>query len=343
VYVLSSQLLPSGEPQVLLFILDLWYVKVLQWERFCCLRHCSALLGWSQWECSSWTSSVVERQLFSTETTVGANVGGSENQMESPNTRVANKSTQITKKEGIKNLRKSVLASKVVNPFICALTPPFIGRRKDFYITRLSSNLKNIRNVNMYMNVFYIPWFVELISYIYKPATSSHFKPGLFETTSLTRLPWASEISFTKVITHRDSRTEVSENFQVDGFMRFTTFQSSRNKQQNYEPKPSSVINLWNIQKVSNLRSIQQNVFHEHHLATNLEFPIIAILTNIFMNSVTPIVSRVKGFCPIPQHCCLFLYLIVYIQCSSISLDIRHCLPWIWYPWNTLFPVEMLQ
>jgi hypothetical protein len=38
------------------------------------------------------------------------------------------------------------------------------------------------------MKVFYI-------SYIYKPATSSHTKPGLFETTSLTWLPTDSWIS----------------------------------------------------------------------------------------------------------------------------------------------------
>jgi hypothetical protein len=56
---------------------------------------------------------------------------------------------------------------------------PFIGRRRDFYIPKTPSSLKNIPSVNMYMNVFYI-------SYIYKPATSSHTKPGLFETTYLT-------------------------------------------------------------------------------------------------------------------------------------------------------------
>jgi hypothetical protein len=33
--------------------------------------------------------------------------------------------------------------------------------------------------VNIYMNVFYIPWFGGLISYIYRRATSSHVKPGL--------------------------------------------------------------------------------------------------------------------------------------------------------------------
>jgi hypothetical protein len=44
--------------------------------------------------------------------------------------------------------------------------------RRDFYIPKVPSNLRNIPNVNMYMNVFYI-------SNIYKLATSSHIKPGL--------------------------------------------------------------------------------------------------------------------------------------------------------------------
>jgi hypothetical protein len=52
---------------------------------------------------------------------------------------------------------ESLLASKVVNPFTRALASPFIGRRMDFYIPRLPSNLGNIPNVNTYKNVFYIP------------------------------------------------------------------------------------------------------------------------------------------------------------------------------------------
>jgi hypothetical protein len=72
-----------------------------------------------------------------------------------------------------------------VNPFTLALAPPFIGRWRDFYIPKILSNLKNIHNVNMYMNVFYIPLFAGLISYIYKSTTSSHAKPGLFEVTSV--------------------------------------------------------------------------------------------------------------------------------------------------------------
>jgi hypothetical protein len=51
---------------------------------------------------------------------------------------------------------KPVLASKVVNPFTCALAPPFIGRRRDFYIPKIPPNLENIPSVNIYMNVFYI-------------------------------------------------------------------------------------------------------------------------------------------------------------------------------------------
>jgi hypothetical protein len=89
-------------------------------------------------------------------------------------------STQMTLKER-KNLLKTVQASKVVNPLTRALAPAFIGRRRDFYIPKTPSNLKNIPSVNTYMNVF-------CISYIYKPATSSHTKPGLFETMSLTLL-----------------------------------------------------------------------------------------------------------------------------------------------------------
>jgi hypothetical protein len=99
----------------------------------------------------------------------------------------------ITKEE-TRNLLKSAHAPKVVNPLTRALAPPFIGRRRDFYILKIPSNLRNIPNVNMYINVFYIPWFVGLISYIYKPATSSHAKPGLFEVTSLTWLSSDSRI-----------------------------------------------------------------------------------------------------------------------------------------------------
>jgi hypothetical protein len=90
--------------------------------------------------------------------------------------------------EETRNLPKIAQTSKVVIPLTRALAPPFIGRRRDFYIPKVPSNPRNIPNVNTYMNVFYI-------SYIYKLATSSHAKPGLFETTSLTWLLAGSRVS----------------------------------------------------------------------------------------------------------------------------------------------------
>jgi hypothetical protein len=80
--------------------------------------------------------------------------------------------SSLMMQEETKNLLKTAQASKVVSPFTRALAPPFIGRQRDFYIPKVPSNPRNIPNVNTCMNVFYI-------SYIYKPVTSSHAKPGL--------------------------------------------------------------------------------------------------------------------------------------------------------------------
>jgi hypothetical protein len=112
-----------------------------------------------------------------------------------------------------------VLASKVVNPFTRALEPPFIGRRKDFYIPRLPSNLENIPDVNMYMNVFYIPRFAGLISHIYKPATSSHLEPRLFRQRLWLGLPLTFEPSFAKIINHQDLRTWASGSTIEERFL----------------------------------------------------------------------------------------------------------------------------
>jgi hypothetical protein len=117
---------------------------------------------------------------------VGANVEGYPKiRIRSPNTGEENMQTfkseaQLTPDE-TKNPPKTAHASKVVNLFTRALVPPFIGRRWYFYIPKVPSNLWNIPNVNMHINVLYIP-------YIYKPATSSLIKPVLFEATSLTWL-----------------------------------------------------------------------------------------------------------------------------------------------------------
>jgi hypothetical protein len=132
-------------------------------------RHCELCIGWDHSGRQCW---------------------GPENRKGPPNTngvRFPNKYTQVCKSAESRNLRKSILASKVVNTLH---VPSFIGRRRDFYLPRLPSNLENIPSVNIYMNVFYISWFAELISYIYKPTTRSHLEPRL-----LASLLWPS--SFT--------------------------------------------------------------------------------------------------------------------------------------------------
>jgi hypothetical protein len=92
----------------------------------------------------------------------------------------------------------------------------FIGRRRDFYIPRLPSNLGNILNVNAYKNVFYILWFAGLISYIYKPTTSSHFKPEL-----LKRRLWLGFLLTPEALVHENHRSLLFPNWDSIGFPNF--------------------------------------------------------------------------------------------------------------------------
>jgi hypothetical protein len=98
---------------------------------------------------------------FSTETTMGDNVGGSQIRLESPNTRVTNKNheQECTRHEewGDKESPKACARLKCCESLYTCPHAPFIGRRREFYIPRLPSKLWNISNVNTYKNVFYIP------------------------------------------------------------------------------------------------------------------------------------------------------------------------------------------
>jgi hypothetical protein len=152
---------------------------------------------------------------------------------------------------GDKESPKACICLKSCESLYTCPHAPSYRETKDFYIPRLPSSLENIPSVNMFMNVFYIPWFAGLISYIYKLATSSHFKIELFEMVSLTWLPRTFEVPFMNIITYRYSRTQASWNSRVRGFMSFTRFQSSWNKQQICEPKPNSAITSWNIRRLA--------------------------------------------------------------------------------------------
>jgi hypothetical protein len=88
--------------------------------------------------------------------------------------------------------------------------------------------------VNTYMNVFYI-------SYIYKLATSSHAKPGLFEATSLTWLlagtrisPFrkssyaaTSELGLQRIPEFRRLPISWSRRFMIPGLHRIATSRAS--------------------------------------------------------------------------------------------------------------------
>jgi hypothetical protein len=140
-----------------------------KWSK--CIRH---VPEWFAWKCSTQIC-IFQRSCLHRE---NSDKIPEHRSVRMRNMRTSKSGTQFTNEE-TKNLQKTANASKVANRFTRALASPFIGRRRDFYIPKIPSNLRNISSVNMYMNVFYIPWFTGLISYIYKSATSSHIKPGL--------------------------------------------------------------------------------------------------------------------------------------------------------------------
>jgi hypothetical protein len=127
---------------------------------------------------------------------VGPNIGWD------PRTRKLRRKTRNSRKSGRQGISESLFSPQFVNPFTRALAPPFIGRRRDFFIPRIPSNLRNILSVNSYTNVFYTPWFTGLISYIYKPAISSHFKPGLLRFVFDLAPSWSLNLSFMKITAH---------------------------------------------------------------------------------------------------------------------------------------------
>jgi hypothetical protein len=80
--------------------------------------------------------------------------------MEPPNMyekKLKNTSVKELNNSETRNLRKPVFLLQSHEPLYTCPRSLFIGRRRDFYIPILPSDLSNIPNGNMYMNVFYIP------------------------------------------------------------------------------------------------------------------------------------------------------------------------------------------
>jgi hypothetical protein len=125
------------------------------------------------------------------------------------------------------------------------------------------------------MTVFYTTWFPGLISYIYKPATSSHFKPGLLRWRLWLGLPLNSEAllvksSLIKILETRLLKIPEIRRFLISWI--FTRFQLPWNRQQTREPKANSAIIFTQHLKVSELYEIYQDVFMNIPLSWNRIF-----------------------------------------------------------------------
>jgi hypothetical protein len=132
----------------------------------------------------------------------GPKIGGS------PWTQESRTKAHKSRKTGRQGISESLyLPQKLWIPLHVSSRPPFIRRRRDFYILRIPSNLRNIPSVNTYKNVFYVPWFAGLISYIYKSATSSHFKLGL-----LKRRLWLGFFLTPEALIHENHHSMVPES-----------------------------------------------------------------------------------------------------------------------------------
>jgi hypothetical protein len=134
-------------------------------------------------------------------------LGDPKNRMDSQNTRVRNKYTKVATRR--QRIPKSLYSpQKLWIPLHVPSHPLLYRYEATFYIPKIPSNLGNILSVNMYMNVFYVPWFAEMISYIYMSATSSHFKPGL-----LKRRIWLGFFLTLESLIHEDHHASWLSNF----------------------------------------------------------------------------------------------------------------------------------
>jgi hypothetical protein len=156
----------------------------------------------------------------------------------------------------------------------------------------------------MYTNVFYIRWFTWLISYIYKLATSSHIKPGLFEVTSLTWL-----LLDPRIFVSRSSPLALApesylhqipalHRFLIPELCRFMTlelrrFQPSWNRQQIRVKEPDSAIFFAHYLKAWKTLKTYQDSFMNVSLSRNWCFHPEGDSRTYLTNFGKPDISRV--------------------------------------------------
>jgi hypothetical protein len=207
---------------------------------------------------------------------------------------------------GAKESPKDCSNLKSCDPVTRALMPPFKGRRRDFYIPKVSSDPRNIPNVNTYMNVFYI-------SYIYKLATSSHTKSGLFEATSLTWLPADSQVS-PHAATSELGLQRIPE-FRAPDFMVSRVHDSGSSQDRDLKSFAGSRLQIFTGSRLPNFAGSRFQIFASSRLRgfAGSRFQIFAssrlwgfagsrFLKTHFTNFNIPDVSRVTGFPEFPNN-----------------------------------------
>jgi hypothetical protein len=127
---------------------------------------------------------------------VGVGWGGSENRKGPPNTNgvgFPNKYMKVCKSAETRNLPKSVLASKVVNPFTCALEPPFYKETKELLHSEINLESREYSKCEHVHEHLLHAVICGTNFIIYKHATRSHLEPGLLAPLSFTTFTSSSE------------------------------------------------------------------------------------------------------------------------------------------------------
>jgi hypothetical protein len=83
--------------------------------------------------------------------------GGVRKSEESPEHESYERRCAIHERQGDKESLKVCPRLKSCKPLYTCPRGPFYRETRDFYIPRIPSNRRNISNVNMYTDVFYIP------------------------------------------------------------------------------------------------------------------------------------------------------------------------------------------
>jgi hypothetical protein len=247
------------------------------------------------------------RELFFSWNHGGRQCWGSESRQESPNTRITKQDRKLEhtshERWGYKESPKACPRLKSCESLYMCPSAPFYRETKGLLHSEITLESKEYSNVNTYKNAFYIPWFTGLISYIYKPATSSHFK-RTFEATSLTwPLP---DIRSSYSWKPPPIMVPKSRPHQIPELRRFLiswTSPVSKHPEINNRLTTGAKFGYCFHVLFEGQRDAwnSSGFLHECFLLTKQNLPFWKWLTNLFTNSATPTFRGCKVFAQFPN------------------------------------------